>query len=656
MKKIVIVYLVGLFLPVVLLDRSAFADVGADLSQAEGLYKAGQYAQAEQAYLKVTREADPNKPAESEAVFAAAKGLSLVYIATDRLGQAKEAIQPLLARPTPHAVHEIVEGAKALNKLSQVHQLYREMVAARPKDPQVLWLKMGLAIANAHLADDKAVEAILQDIAANHESDDRVAEAVGQVAWAYRKLQQYDKALRMDQYNVGRWPRKARAAYVQQGIVVDHIGLKDFAAADQALEVLIQKFGQDADASKLILWSGFSYQDAKESERASKVYELVVQHYPQTPEAVTAQVRLAEAGVEAEDRSRMEQTIPLLLTQFAPTQDKAEGLRTLSRILVWKHFEYATRPARQPDLPALTDEYLLAIANYMLATWPNSDWAMWAQRSLATVAIHRGDDAAAQAAIDRLTGDYADRKDTPAVLNFLADYSFQLRKYGQAEQLYKHVCDHWPRNEQALLAKAGRARVCIVQGDDKTAEAIFQEIMADYANHPKLAETLLALGGAYHDYASGLRSQDATPPPSDLPPALREPPLRVRESYAKAIEKWAILLERYPDMPEVSPMALYHSAMAYSQMGDPVKAIECYQQLLERWPEQEYNHHALLRLPGLYEQLVFKQLLPQEQANALIRAAYEQFVRKYPGSPAVEAARQQVDYYQMIMEGSSHEG
>ena len=34
---------------------------------------------------------DPNKPAESEAAFTARKKLSLVYIATDRLPQAKEA-------------------------------------------------------------------------------------------------------------------------------------------------------------------------------------------------------------------------------------------------------------------------------------------------------------------------------------------------------------------------------------------------------------------------------------------------------------------------------------------------------------------------------------------------------------------------------------
>jgi len=123
MKKVPVVYLIVLLLRVLLTVRPAIADVAADLSQAEGLYKAGQYAQAEQAYLKVIREADPNKPTESEAAFNAGKSLPLVYIATDRLPQAREAVQQLLGKYTrheflPHAIHEIVEGAKPLYKLA----------------------------------------------------------------------------------------------------------------------------------------------------------------------------------------------------------------------------------------------------------------------------------------------------------------------------------------------------------------------------------------------------------------------------------------------------------------------------------------------------------------------------------------------------------
>lgn len=50
MKKSHIVYLVGLVLPLLFATESALADTAAELKQAEGLYKAGQYVQAEQVY------------------------------------------------------------------------------------------------------------------------------------------------------------------------------------------------------------------------------------------------------------------------------------------------------------------------------------------------------------------------------------------------------------------------------------------------------------------------------------------------------------------------------------------------------------------------------------------------------------------------------
>jgi hypothetical protein len=92
MKRSPVITLIWLFLPALPAAQSTLADTAADLKQAEGLYKAAQYAQAEQAYLKVIREADPNKPGESEVVFTARKALPLVYIAMDRLPQAKDTL------------------------------------------------------------------------------------------------------------------------------------------------------------------------------------------------------------------------------------------------------------------------------------------------------------------------------------------------------------------------------------------------------------------------------------------------------------------------------------------------------------------------------------------------------------------------------------
>jgi outer membrane protein assembly factor BamD (BamD/ComL family) len=526
------------------------------------------------------QQASPASADNDKVTPAAQKSLVLDSLANEDIVTAEAACRALLNAPTPHALHEIVEEAKALDKLPEVRQLYQNMIAARPGDPQVIWLKMGLAIANIHLGDDNAVEATLQNIAAGHGSDDRVVEAFGQVAWAYRKLNQFDKALSINQYTMDHWPDKGRAAYAQQGIVLCQIGLGDFAAADKALDCLIQKFSGDADGSKLLLWSAFGYDDAGRKDKAQQVYGLVVQNYPQAPEAITAQLRLALAAVEAEDPNRMEQTIQSLLTQFAATQDQGAGLRYLADTLYWKSRAYANGSSQQETL-VLIDGYLSAIANYTLATWPASDWALWAQRDLATVAIQQSDDAAA--------------------------------------------------------------------------EALFGTMVSEYATHAKLSQALFDLGAAYYDHGTQLWAQESAALPPGEACLLRESPLSAQQSYAKAVERWSFLLQRYPGEPEISPMALYFSAISHSQMGEAGGAVECYQRLLDEWPEQKENQYVLARLPDLYSELVAQGVLTKEQAYTLANEACEQLLTKYPNSASAEMAGRKARYYQTLLEGNTHE-
>jgi TolA-binding protein len=504
MRKVVITCsFVGFILLVVLAGRAAFAGTAADLSRADGFYKVAQYAEAEQVYKAVIREADLGKSSESDAASAAVKGLVLAYIATDQLSLAEAAIQPLLANPTPHALHEIVEEADTLKKLSEVYQMYQDLIVAKANDPQVIWLKTGLAITSVHIGDDSGVQAMQQEIIAKHGSDDRAAEALGQIAWAYRKLGKYDKALPINQYAVDNWPQKDRAAYSQQGIVACQIALGNIAAADQAVDVLIQKFGKDADASKLVLWSGFAYQDATQKEGAYRTYGQVVQNYPQTPEAVVAQLRRALADVEAEDPNRMGQDIQALITQFTVTEDKGTSLSNVADSLYWKHVDYVGKVDKQSILPSI-DSSLQTIAKYILATWPQSDWALSSARNVAVVAAQAGEDSDAEAVVQKMVTDYpTNPKLTEAVFQIGEQYwkmagvergkSLGLAK-GQKVVILKKIPD-MPEKAKAGYASAKRIWKRIAENlptSDTTPQAVFfvaeccraldqnQEAMAGY--------------------------------------------------------------------------------------------------------------------------------------------------------------------------------
>ena len=657
MKKIPIIPLLGLLVPVLLVAPATFADVAADLKQAEGLYQAGQYTQAEQAYLTVIKEADPNKPADVEAAFNARKKLASVYIATDRLPQAKEAVQQLLSQhAAPEslatAIHEIAEGAKPLLKLPQVRQVYQDMVTAQPGDAQAIWLKMGMAIASAHLAEDQTVDGMLQNIISQHGTDDRAAEALNHIAWAYRKLQRYREALAVYQYVVTNWPQKDRVVFAQQSIAICQLRLGDRQAADAALEVMLQKFGKDENTSRLLLWAGNAYCDDGEFEGGYRLFELVVQNYPDTQEAAEAQIALAITSAQKEDRARFEPTIQALLTRFPPNEVKALGLHNVATTVVWKYMAYASHPPQELNLPESYDKCLLAIANYTMATWPKSDWAMWAQRDLAAVAIRSGDAAAAEAAITQLSTDYADRKETPAALNFVASYLLEARN-SQAETIYQHLAQKYPGHELMPIVQAGLALVEVYQSDDAAAGAILQKILTQYANSPKLTEAVRMVGEGYYLRARARVAQARKEAGSDpnLPRLTRGLPESALQDYRKAIEILEMVVRELPVDRVETPVAYRVAGESYGQIGQLDKSIECYQYVCDHWPEYPYAWHLQYVIGRTYESLRESGVLSPSEANPKITAAYEQLLAKYPNCRAAQPARGRLGRYTQLQQG-----
>jgi len=261
----------------------------------------------------------------------------------------------------------------------------------------------------------------------------------------------------------------------------------------------------------------------------------------------------------------------------------------------------------------------------------------------------------AQAAIAKLQSQYRSDPGLAQALYEVGATFGNARQFDKATAEFNQVITTWPESDHAMLSKVGLGLIQVRQGDDNAAEAVYQKVLTDYASHPRLPEAINLVTEGYYSRALELETENRSPGTTQMPPTLREVPQQVKEAFARAIDKWSSILQRFPDTPNLGPTALYFSAVSYSRQGDPVKAIEYYRAFLERWPDDERNHHVLLRLPGLYNRMVFKGVLSEQQAKPLIRAAYEKFVREYPDSPAAEMARQQILYCATPVEAQTHE-
>ncbi|OHB66979.1 MAG: hypothetical protein A2Y77_17025 [Planctomycetes bacterium RBG_13_62_9] len=229
--------------------------------------------------------------------------------------------------------------------------------------------------------------------------------------------------------------------------------------------------------------------------------------------------------------------------------------------------------------------------------------------------VRDGNEPAAVKAVNDLISRFADQPSLPTQIVFVGDTYAQAKKYDQANQLYKHVCDHWPKDEQTLWAKTGQARVCIAKCDDEAAEGILHKMVMDYASHPRLAEAvnLIALG-CYERARSHQGAGQST----------------CGDGYRQALKVWAIVMRDLPPSLDVA-QACYHSGVVYDQeLQEHEQALQCYQRVAESWPDYEHAWHAWFSVGQYYEKLKREGAISRDEADAQIAKAYRTVTERYP--------------------------
>lgn len=705
MKKIPFVPLTGLFLAVLSAGHAAVADVAGDLKQAEELYEAGQYAQAEQLYQTVITRADPNRPEEAEMAFNARRKLPVLYLATDRQSQAQAAVRQLLARHAdherlPHAVREIVEQAKDADRALQAGQVYQSILAAQPEHPQAIWLKMGVAITNVHLDNDEAAESTLEDIIARHGGDQWAAEALAQTGWAYDKLKDYAKARPLYEYVADNWPDKPRAIYAHTALVRNCIYLKDKEAAQARLEQLVQRYGKDNDLPNVLTQIGRDYREGGMYEQAAQVSQYVLDHHPDSGFCILAQrdITLSEIALGATGAAQTaydqllghygnDGHLPVVLNDIAEGYRQAgmhgQAKKIAQRVLedhpgsnqcLWAQRTIVLSDLASGDFEAgatgtqsLRDKFanqsgaIWAISEiaeaygklrrheqarnlykFNLEHYPNRDHNIWSLRGYIRESAALDDTANIEAGIATLYRDYATSKNLPMAAVHVGQ-ELHDADHPRAAELFQYVLDKHPNHEQVIIAKVSLGRAELRRGQVAQAEATFQRILADHQGHPLLAEAIRLMAEGYYDEARRPICGERTKH-TDLPDD--------RRTYMqKAIEKWALILAEMPEDPKLTPQACYRLGRTYYRMGEFTKAIEASAHLVDRWPGYENAWRGHLTARKAYKQLLAEGALDLAEALERIDRHSTALLKDYPGSSAARHCRAALEERQSRSDG-----
>ena len=336
---------------------------------------------------------------------------------------------------------------------------------------------------------------------------------------------------------------------------------------------------------------------------------------------------------------------------------------------------------------------------HVVKTWPKAEHAVWAQADLIKSYLALGDDTAANTAIDRLLTNF---NDNPLIARAVWDtgqYYRELKKYEEANRLYKHVVETWPKAEHALWAQADLIKSYLALGDDLNAEVAVKKLLSEFSGNrykPRaihdtaweyrklgnygraneldqyvidrwpadvqamwakmdMAKTDILLGNdAAAEKTIALLITDFNDNP-ELPTAIfmlgeeyynkafntkgdpNSPDAKPEEYYRKALAIWERIITELPPSA-LTPQAYYSAAGCYQQLGQLERAIQYCQKVVNDWPNYQKAWLVQFMIARCYEELEKSGRISTVDAAAQIRQVCEKLAG-YPDPQAAKAAQ-----------------
>jgi len=630
-----------------------FAGASDDLKLAQTYEQKGRYEQAEAGYRKVVT-AYPG----SDQAFDAQKYLTALYALRGKANEAQEAMQKLLGEFSqreylPLAVHEIVEKCGKSRGDEKVWQVCRDMLESTSSGKNGIWSQMGLAILDIFLGGQLAAQATIDDLIADFSGDARSAEALGQVGWAYRKLQKHEKAAELYQYVVDNWSGRPRAVFSYRGLVYCKIALGDQAGAWTVVEDLLARFSGDEHIAEVAYSLGQNYDRLEQRDKARLLYEYILTKQPKSTYALWAQrgivfmdiklgnYQAAEAGIKViladyPDHNDLPQALQWLGNDYYRIQDYQKAQNSYRYVVDnWPQSEYALgsqkglilSSVKLKDGPSTNtaiddlfakssggedvaqialdlgdqcrhglDDYDAARRLYegLLARYPDSNQAMWAQRDIVFVDIKLADYAAAERGIETMLAKYPDHNDLPQALQWLGNDYYRVKEYEKAANSYRSVVDNWLASEYALGSQKGLILSNVKLKDDLNTNAAIDDLFAKFSEDEAVARAAAEVADECRrdlgEYAPARRLYEkllARYPDSKQAMRAQRGIVNIdikTGNYEAAEAGIKTILAKYPNHDGL-PQAFCWLGNDYLDARQNEKAAQCYQYVIDNSPD-----------------------------------------------------------------------
>ncbi|MDH4241753.1 MAG: hypothetical protein OEW48_19505, partial [Phycisphaerae bacterium] len=148
-----------------------------------------------------------------------------------------------------------------------------------------------------------------------------------------------------------------------------------------------------ADVKEQLKQAG-DYIQNKQYQQAEAIYLQIVIDFPDSNDALEAQKQLTILYIKQDNQPRADAAFQKLLADFYLHNDIAKAVNKVADHYGWSG-KY--EKARQ-------------LYQYVVGNWPQAEYAIWSQKSLAASNMRLGDDPNADAAIEKLLANFSQHK------------------------------------------------------------------------------------------------------------------------------------------------------------------------------------------------------------------------------------------------------
>ncbi len=231
----------------------------------------------------------------------------------------------------------------------------------------------------------------------------------------------------------------------------------------------------------------------------------------------------------------------------------------------------------------------------IIAEYPGTDNALFAQKDLAFLYITQGEDLQAVDAFEVMTADFADNPNLPYAIYQIANKYQGLQRHAEARDVYQYVAQNNPESEFGIRGQTWTAGSEIQLGNFAAADEAIETLKTNFSQSPLLFESIDALGYEYWRAGKPDKSkelyqyllQNSSDNDLLIKGQVYMASCEVRlGNYTAADEAIGQFLLEYPDQEQIA-WVVYDLAYKYGSVQNYAKTREHYQSILSKWPNHE---------------------------------------------------------------------